>query len=166
MGGHSLFTCEPQSQPTLGEYLTGIELPQRRETVRRGRDRSVYCCRWLNDVPLRDGADAMPVNWLKVEITNANGKVTYCSSFATDRPVDENNVAELAACGRARWKIENEGFKVLRNNGYNLERNFGHGKKTLSAAACSSLTTPRNPTTSASTPGPHSPHALPTRMPK
>ncbi|MFZ0693834.1 MAG: hypothetical protein WAN51_06745, partial [Alphaproteobacteria bacterium] len=88
------------------------------------------------------------------------------SSFATDRPVDENNVAELAACGRARWKIENEGFKVLRNNGYNLERNFGHGKKTLSAAACSSLTTPRNPTTSASTPGPHSPHALPTRMPK
>ncbi|MCL2717100.1 MAG: hypothetical protein FWD68_21795, partial [Alphaproteobacteria bacterium] len=34
-------------------------------------------------------------------------------------------------CARARWKIENEGFNVLKNNGYNLEHNFGHGKKHL-----------------------------------
>ena len=39
----------------------------------------------------------------------------------------------LAACGRARWKIENESFNVLKNNGYNLEHNFGHGKVNLSA---------------------------------
>src|SRR3954469_23968333 len=38
----------------------------------------------------------------------------------------------LAACGRARWKIENETFNVLKTNGYNLEHNFGHGKQTLS----------------------------------
>jgi hypothetical protein len=38
---------------------------------------------------------------------------------------------ELAACGRARWKIENETFNVLKNNGYNLEHNFGHGKENL-----------------------------------
>ena len=43
------------------------------------------------------------------------------------------NVAELAACGRARWKIENETFNVLKTNGYNLEHNFGHGKKTLAS---------------------------------
>ena len=42
-------------------------------------------------------------------------------------------MAELAACGRARWKIENENFNVLKNNGYNLEHNFGHGKNNLSA---------------------------------
>ena len=40
--------------------------------------------------------------------------------------------AQLAACGRARWKIENEGFNVLKTNGYNLEHNFGHGKRNLS----------------------------------
>ena len=39
---------------------------------------------------------------------------------------------ELAACARARWKIENETFNMLKNNGYHLEHNFGHGKKTLS----------------------------------
>ena len=29
---------------------------------------------------------------------------------------------------RARWKIENEHNNVLKNHGYNLEHNFGHGK--------------------------------------
>jgi hypothetical protein len=38
-----------------------------------------------------------------------------------------NNVAYLAECGRARWKIENEHNNVLKNRGYNLEHNFGHG---------------------------------------
>jgi hypothetical protein len=41
------------------------------------------------------------------------------------------NVAEITACARARWKIENESFNVLKNNGYHLEHNFGHGKKNL-----------------------------------
>ena len=38
-----------------------------------------------------------------------------------------------AACGRARWKIENGSFNVLKNQGYNLEHNFGHGKQNLAA---------------------------------
>ena len=29
-------------------------------------------------------------------------------------------------------KIENEGFNVLKTKGYNLEHNFGHGKRNLS----------------------------------
>ncbi len=37
----------------------------------------------------------------------------------------------MAACARARWKIENESFNVLKNHGYHLEHNFGHGKQHL-----------------------------------
>ena len=33
--------------------------------------------------------------------------------------------------GRARWKIENETFNTLKNQGYNFEHNYGHGKKYL-----------------------------------
>jgi hypothetical protein len=66
-------------------------------------------------------------------ITNAAGKLTYRNSFVTDLPVDRNTVVQLAACGRARWKIENESFNTLKNQGYNLEHNFGHGKRNLSA---------------------------------
>ena len=60
----------------------------------------------------------------------ASAKLTETpDSFVTDLPVTIDTVADLAACGRARWKIENETFNVLKTNGYN----FGHGKQTLAS---------------------------------
>lgn len=132
-GGHFLFVCKPDSHPTVQEYLTGIALPEHVERHKDGRARFVYRYRWLADVPLRDGADALAVNWLSIEISNPAGKLTYRNSFVTDLPVDDTTVAELAACGRARWKIENETFNVLKTKGYNLEHNFGHGRDNLAA---------------------------------
>ena len=35
--------------------------------------------------------------------------------------------------GRARWKIENETFNTLKNQGYHMEHNYGLGKKHLSS---------------------------------
>jgi hypothetical protein len=34
--------------------------------------------------------------------------------------------------GRARWKVENETFNTLKNQGYHFEHNFGHGQNHLS----------------------------------
>ena len=130
-GGHFLFVCKPSSHPTIAEYLTGIELPELTHRVKHGRQRFTHTYRWICDVPLRDGADAMTVNWLMIEIRNAADEVTYRNSFITDLDVGRDNVAELAAGGRARWKIENESFNVLKTKGYNLEHNFGHGKQHL-----------------------------------
>jgi hypothetical protein len=132
-GGHFLFVCKPSSHPTIEEYLTGIDLAELTQQVKRGRARFTYTYRWLADVPLRADADAMTVNWLMIEIRNPAGEVTYRNSFITDLPVDRDNVVELAACGRARWKIENESFNTLKTKGYNLEHNFGHGQHHLSA---------------------------------
>jgi len=131
-GGNFIFTCKPASHPTITEYLNGAELEEYRQTtVTRGK-RTTTIHRWLSAVPMRDTKDALSVNWLSVEIQNAN-KRTYYNSFVTDLPVTSGNVAELAACGRARWKIENETFNVLKTNGYHLEHNFGHGKETLAS---------------------------------
>jgi len=132
-GGHFLFVCKPASHQTIEEYLTGIELPEHIERVKRGRERFTYTYRWLCDVPLRADAQAMAVNWLSIEIANPKGEVTHTNSFITDLPVDRTTVVELAACGRARWKIENETFNVLKTKGYNLEHNFGHGKQNLAS---------------------------------
>jgi hypothetical protein len=66
-----------------------------------------------------------------VTIADASGKIAYNSAFVTSLPVTHQTVAEIVACARARWKIENEGFNVLKNNGYHLEHNFGHGKQNL-----------------------------------
>ena len=37
----------------------------------------------------------------------------------------------IVIAGRSRWKIENENNNTLKNHGYNLAHNFGHGKKYL-----------------------------------
>ena len=117
----------------MSEYLHGATLQEHRRTemVRGKPTTTIY--RWLSEVPLRATDDALAVTWFSIEIQNAAGKRTYHNSFVTDLDVRAGNVAELAACGRARWKIENETFNVLKTNGYNLEHNFGHGKETLAS---------------------------------
>jgi hypothetical protein len=129
--GNFIFTCKASSHQTIAEYLHGAELQEHRSTSGRSGKRLTYVYRWLADVPLRGTADAIHVNWFSVEIINAKGKRTYYNSFVTDLPITAETVAEIAACARARWKIENETFNVLKTNGYHLEHNFGHGKKTL-----------------------------------
>ena len=132
-GGHFIFVCKPASHPLIQEYVTGAEVARLEQTVRRGKQRFTHRYRWLRDVPLRDGRDALTVNWFDIEIINAKGETTYRNSFVTDLSVSPDTVIELATCGRARWKIENETFNVLKNKGYNLEHSFGHGKQNLSA---------------------------------
>ena len=133
VGGHFIFVCKPSSHTLIQEYLTGADLPVLEQTIKRGKQRFVHRYRWLRDVPLRDGPDALTVNWFEIEIINPRGETTYRNSFVTDLPVSPDTVIELAACGRARWKIENETFNILKNKGYNLEHSFGHGKQNLSA---------------------------------
>ena len=45
-----------------------------------------------------------------------------------------DNIAQLVRAGRARWKIENETFNTLKNQGYHLKHNFGHGDRHLAEA--------------------------------
>jgi hypothetical protein len=132
-GGHFILTCKPASHRTVSEYLYGATLEEHRETVLKRGKRTTTVYRWLADVPLRDSADALAVTWFSIEMFDAKGKRTYHNSFVTDLAVSADTIADLAACGRARWKIENETFNVLKCGGYNLEHNFGHGKDTLAS---------------------------------
>jgi hypothetical protein len=124
-GADFLFVCKRDSHKTLYEYVEGAPLDKHEVTERKpGNRRLTYRYRWIEGVPLRDGKDAMNVNWLGVSILDAKGKTTYDGAFVTSLPVTAENVVEIAACARARWKIENESFNVLKNNGYNLARTF------------------------------------------
>ena len=58
-------------------------------------------------------------------------KVPHCS-WVTDLRVSPRNVYHLMRDGRARWKIENETFNTLKNQGYHFEHNYGHGTQNLS----------------------------------
>ena len=82
-------------------------------------------------MPLNGSKDADEVNFFQYELIR-NDKITYRNSWVTDIPVNAHNVVELVNGGRARWKIENETFNTLKNQGYHLEHNFGHGSRYLS----------------------------------
>ena len=129
--GHFLFVCKPDSHKAIEEFRAGITLDERIDRLRSGKTWATRRYQWLSGLLLRGDEKAITVNWLMIEISDASGKVTYRNSFITDLEVRRQNVAELAAGGRARWKIENETFNVLKIKGYNLEHNFGHGTQHL-----------------------------------
>lgn len=56
---------------------------------------------------------------------------TFYSTWITDISITQANIKELVEVGRSRWKIENETFNTLKNQGYHLEHNYGHGKRNL-----------------------------------
>jgi len=60
-----------------------------------------------------------------------DGKVQHFS-WITDFLLIPENVWDIMRGGRARWKIENETFNTLKNQGYHLEHNYGHGEQNLS----------------------------------
>ena len=126
-----IFTCKETSHRALYDFIEGCEFERREIKIRKGKTSETHRCRFIEKVPLRDGEDAVLVNWIGFEILDAKGVVKYKTAFVTSLPVTKDNVADVVACGRARWKIENESFNVLKNHGYELEHNFGHGENFL-----------------------------------
>ena len=86
--------------------------------------------RFLNQVPLNKSNQDLLVNF--VEYWEITEKKTQHFCWVTDIPVTAKNVFQIMHGGRARWKIENETFNTLKNQGYHFEHNFGHGQKNLS----------------------------------
>jgi hypothetical protein len=136
-GLNFILVCKPDSHPTLSEWLAGLGATddmQRLSIARRhGKRTDAETYRFVNQVPLRDGEDALMVNWCELTITRADGRVTYHNAFATNHPISVDNVAEIVRAGRTRWKVENENNNTLKTKGYHLTHNFGHGKQHLSA---------------------------------
>jgi len=90
----------------------------------------VHRFRFLNDVSLNASNPDVRVNFIEYwEISD--DKVQHFS-WVTDLRVNTRNVFHLMRGGRARWKIENETFHTLKNQGYNFEHNYGHGEQNLS----------------------------------
>jgi hypothetical protein len=130
-GDDFIFTCKATSHKALYDFINGAEPERHEEKIRKGKAVETRRYRWFSAVPLRHGKDAALVNWIAFETLDHNGRIKHSTAWVTSLPVNQNNVAEIAACGRARWKIENETFNVMKNHGYELEHNFGHGQTFL-----------------------------------
>lgn len=90
----------------------------------------VHRFRFVNQVPLNASNADVHVNFIEYWEMGADRVQHF--SWITDLRVHQRNVYVLMRGGRARWKIENETFNTLKNQGYNFEHNYGHGMKNLS----------------------------------
>jgi hypothetical protein len=86
--------------------------------------------RFMRDVPLNESRADVRVNFL--ECWEWEPDQVQHFSWVTDLCVNKGTVYQLMRGGRARWRIENETFNTLKNQGYHFEHNFGHGYEHLS----------------------------------
>jgi len=135
---HFILTCKPESHEALYEELGLLERVDgaiSTKVVRKwnGRYHERWVYRWAEHLPLRGNLKSLMVNWCELIISNeATGEQLYHNAWATDHTLNEQRVVEVVADGRSRWKVENEGLNVLKNQGYNFEHNYGHGQQHLS----------------------------------
>ena len=90
----------------------------------------VHRFRFVNDVPLNASNVDVRVNL--IEYWEISPDKVQHFSWVTDLRVSRRTVFHLMRGGRARWKIENETFNTLKNQGYHFEHNYGHGAQHLS----------------------------------
>ena len=119
-----ILVCKPDSHKTLYEWVAGLAATGDVQTLevkrREGKFHYTDTYRFVSQVPLRDGEEALEVNWCELTSTRDDGKVVYKNAFATNHTITAANVADIARDGRARWKVENENNNTLKTKGYHL----------------------------------------------
>ena len=103
----------------------------RSEVIVKEDNGITHTLNFVNGLELNEANPDVMINFLHYEQSNSSGK-TLKFSWVTDIHLTKDNVFKVMQGGRARWKIENETFNTLKNQGYEFEHNFGHGKKNLS----------------------------------
>jgi len=128
---HYIIVVKPSDQPSLfeevrkrlnsGEYEE-FEEEDKEEGIIRGY-------RWMKELPLNKSHPDIRVNYLDYWEIREGKESNF--SWITDLKLCRDNVYHVMRGGRGRWKIENETFNTLKNQGYQLEHNYGHGQKQL-----------------------------------
>jgi hypothetical protein len=121
-GDHAfLFKCVAEA-----EQAGRVTYYERHDRLRGLHHRFRFVC----DMPLHESNAAVRVNFIECWET-LKGKVQHFS-WITDLRVNKGTVYRIMQGARARWRIENETFNTLKNQGYHFEHNFGHGYEHLS----------------------------------
>lgn len=114
-----LITFKEGSLPaTWKEYqaLKRLAANQRRQDK---NDAQTLVFRWVNEIDY----NGRTLNALEMTETE-DGAQTFYSAWLSSWFITQDNVKALGLGGRGRWQIENEGFNVQKNGGYEMEHAF------------------------------------------
>jgi hypothetical protein len=133
-GMHFILGAKPGDHPFLFEQAAEALEEGRAATLvavdpKTGVERSYTAAAGLR---LNESHPDLRVNF--VGCTERKGDKSTTFSWVTDLPIGPRRkmLTLIERGGRARWKIENETFNTLKNQGYHFEHNYGHGVKNLS----------------------------------
>jgi hypothetical protein len=90
-----------------------------------------YHYEFANNLCLNGQNQDIEVNFMRFQQIDLQSGEILTMTWITDIPITTQNCSIIVKAGRARWKIENETFNTLKNQGYQYEHNFGHGQKHL-----------------------------------
>src|SRR5690606_32816731 len=127
LGMQFILGAKPDDHPFLFDWVSHEKCEAFEETDIEGTKHRYKC---INAVPLNDTHFDLLVNFLEYWETKADGRTQHFT-WVTDIQITERTAPLIMRGGRARWKIENETFNTLKNQGYNFEHNYGHGTQHL-----------------------------------
>jgi len=120
--------AQPKDHTFLFDWVENSTLQWHEQTDKKGHH---HRFKFINGVPLNETHFDCEVNFLEFWETTPKGKVIHFT-WVTDLELTSDTVYSIMKGARAHWRIENETFNTLKNQGYHFEHNFGHGKKHLS----------------------------------
>ena len=125
---HFILVCQEADHRYLMDWVNNAdEVDAPSLEIKDGKIGRKY--QYMHDVPLNSSSKTT-VNVLRYWETKNNQTSKWI--WVTDLKINNANVKQIMQGGRARWRIENETFNTLKNQGYNFEHNYGHGYKNLS----------------------------------
>jgi hypothetical protein len=131
-GMHYVLVAKPDDHTILMEWVAEMrlldEVMHMEYEDAKGR---THVYEWINGAPLNGNKDSPLVNYVEYWLKDGQ-RIGYHNSWVTDLPLDDDCIEEMVRIGRSRWMIENQVFNTVKNHGYHLEHNYGHGVRNLS----------------------------------
>ena len=132
-GCHFILGVKPGDHAYLfDEFSRRLQAGEAEEVEATDPDGTLHLYQFANGLSLNESNPEERVSLVLHVQTSADGKEEYGGTWVTDFRVRARNVRQVARGGRCRWRIENETYNTLKNQGYHFEHNYGHGEKNLS----------------------------------
>lgn len=117
-----IVTFRDGNLPTVWSEVFALEAlcpENRREVITyKSTGKIIHTYRRINNIDY----EGHLLNWF--ECREQVGDQTSRFVYITDFQTDYDCVTEMTSSGRMRWKIENEGFNILKNHGYGLSHKY------------------------------------------
>jgi hypothetical protein len=131
-GMHFILGVKPGDHAFLFEHVEAVRREGRSPKLSRKEGHGTSEVSWVYSVPINESNQDLKADFLEYNEYDQDGNRLKHFTWITDLPITLQNAWLFAQGGRARWRIENETFNTLKNQGYHYEHNFGHGQQNLS----------------------------------